>query len=108
MRAHSIFGGRHELGQNFLHSHSALRTIANLTRATVGPILEIGPGTGAVTAQLYTLGRPLTLVELDEPVIVGSLPRAGPAQVSLPTVRPHSLHRTWTWDERNPHKDEPH
>ncbi|GAA1855203.1 hypothetical protein GCM10009813_15670 [Brevibacterium marinum] len=37
-----------------------------MARATTGPILEIGPGTGAVTAQLYTLGRPLTLVELDE------------------------------------------
>lgn len=66
MRTHSSFGGRHELGQNFLHSRSTLHTIAELTRATTGPILEIGPGTGAVTAQLYKLGRPLTLVELDE------------------------------------------
>lgn len=178
MRPHSTFGGRHELGQNFLHSRSTLHPIANLTRATTGSILEIGPGTGAVTAQLYKLGRPLTLVELDEtrishlehsfpraqvqhadvltsrldqPVIVGSLPfhlttpilrrllrakkwqnailltqwevarkragvggstlhqpRAGPAQVGLPTVRPHSLHRTRTWDERNPHNYESH
>ncbi|MDN6745468.1 MAG: 23S ribosomal RNA methyltransferase Erm [Brevibacterium sp.] len=79
MRPHSSFGGRHELGQNFLHSHSTLHTIANLTRATTGPILEIGPGAGAVTAQLYKLGRPLTLVELDETRIrhlENSYPRA--------------------------------
>ncbi len=66
MRSHSAFGGRHELGQNFLHSHRTIRTIASLTADTAGPILEIGPGTGAVTAELYKLGRPLTLVELDE------------------------------------------
>ncbi|RBP62251.1 16S rRNA A1518/A1519 N6-dimethyltransferase RsmA/KsgA/DIM1 with predicted DNA glycosylase/AP lyase activity [Brevibacterium sanguinis] len=66
MRPHSAFGGRHELGQNFLRSQTTIRTIARLTRATAGPILEIGPGSGAVTARLYELGRPLTLVELDE------------------------------------------
>lgn len=65
-RSHSRFGGREELGQNFLRSRTTITTIANLTRATTGPILEIGPGAGAVTKELYRLGRPLTLVELDE------------------------------------------
>ena len=118
MRPHSSFGGRHELGQNFLHSHSTLTTIANLTRATTGPILEIGPGTGAVTAQLYKLGRPLTLVELDEtriralehsfphaqvrhadvltsrfdqPVVVGSLP----FHLTTPILRRLLRAKTW-------------
>nr|WP_209373424.1 23S ribosomal RNA methyltransferase Erm [Brevibacterium renqingii] len=64
--SHSVHGGRHELGQNFLRSSTTIDTIASLTRATSGPIMEIGPGGGAVTNELYRLGRPLTLVELDE------------------------------------------
>ena len=69
MRTHSsrsVYGGRHELGQNFLRSSTTIATIAGLARATSGPIMEIGPGGGAVTNELYRLGRPLTLVELDE------------------------------------------
>ncbi len=65
-RPHSQAGGRHELGQNFLRSRTTIATIVGLTRATTGSILEIGPGTGAVTAELYRLGRPLTPVEIDE------------------------------------------
>jgi 23S rRNA (adenine-N6)-dimethyltransferase len=61
-----VHGGRHELGQNFLRSHTAITTIASLARSTKGPIMEIGPGDGAVTSELYRLGRELTLVELDE------------------------------------------
>ncbi|AOP52102.1 23S rRNA N-6-methyltransferase ErmCX [Brevibacterium aurantiacum] len=90
MRPHSSFGGRHELGQNFLHSDATLHTIANLTRATTGPILEIGPGTGAVTAQLYRLGRPLTLAELDETRIrhlEHSFPRAQVRHADVLTSR---------------------
>ncbi len=65
-RPHSRAGGRHELGQNFLRSPTTIATIVGLTRATTGSILEIGPGAGAVTAELYRLDRPLTLVEIDE------------------------------------------
>ncbi|QPR39094.1 23S rRNA (adenine-N6)-dimethyltransferase [Brevibacterium casei CIP 102111] len=65
-RPHSRAGGREELGQNFLRDHSHIATIVSLTRGTEGSILEIGPGAGAVTAELYRLGRPLTLVEIDE------------------------------------------
>jgi 23S rRNA (adenine-N6)-dimethyltransferase len=61
-----MHGGRHELGQNFLRSSTTIDTIASLARSTSGPIMEIGPGDGAVTAELYRLGRELTLVEIDE------------------------------------------
>lgn len=64
--ARSRYGGRHELGQNFLHHRPTIEQIAELARDTAGPILEIGPGDGALTADLASLGRPLTLVELDE------------------------------------------
>ncbi|MBK0417859.1 23S ribosomal RNA methyltransferase Erm [Leucobacter sp. CSA1] len=62
----SRFGGRHELGQNFLHHRPTIERIVDLARATEGPILEIGPGDGALTTGLARLGRRLTLVELDE------------------------------------------
>lgn len=61
-----MHGGRHELGQNFLRSPTAIDTIASLARSTSGPIMEIGPGDGAVTDELYRLGRELTIVEIDE------------------------------------------
>ena len=61
-----MHGGRHELGQNFLRSSTIIDTIASLARSTSGPIMEIGPGDGAVTDELYRLGRELTLVEIDE------------------------------------------
>lgn len=123
MRPHSsrsVHGGRHELGQNFLRCSTTIATIAGLARATSGPIMEIGPGAGAVTNELYRLGRPLTLVELDEtrldhlehtfprtevrhadvlttrldrPVIVGNLP----FHLTTPILR--RLLRTGQWQQ---------
>lgn len=62
----SRHGGRHELGQNFLHHAPTLRRIGELVDDTVGPILEIGSGDGAVTRVLVGRGRDVTAVELDE------------------------------------------
>src|SRR5699024_1211006 len=99
---------------------TTIATIADLARATSGPIMEIGPGGGAVTNELYRLGRPLTLVELDEtrldhledtfpraeirhadvlttrfdrPVIVGNLP----FHLTTPILR--RLLRTGRWQQ---------
>lgn len=57
--------GRHEFGQNFLTDRATLNTIKDLVARTTGPIVEIGPGDGAITQQLARLGRPLTAVEID-------------------------------------------
>lgn len=62
----SRYGGRHELGQNFLHHRPTIDRISALAKESRGAILEIGPGDGALTTGLARLGRPLTLVELDE------------------------------------------
>ena len=62
----SVHGGRHELGQNFLHHPPTIDRIVRLVRATDGPILEIGAGDGAITRQLATLGRDVRAVDLDE------------------------------------------
>lgn len=58
-------GGRHELGQNFLVDPATITTICAAVRATTGPIVELGPGDGALTVPLSRSGRPITAVELD-------------------------------------------
>lgn len=57
--------GRHELGQSFLVDRRAIATITDLVAATDGPILEIGPGDGAITRPMARLGRPIRAIELD-------------------------------------------
>ena len=61
----SMVGGRHELGQNFLTDSTVIASIEALVAATSGPIVEIGPGDGALTLPLSRTGRPLTAVEID-------------------------------------------
>jgi len=58
-------GGRHEHGQNHLTDARVVYRIVDLVRGTDGPLLEIGPGTGALTLPLQELDRPLTAVEID-------------------------------------------
>src|SRR5690606_27023363 len=58
-------GGRHENGQNYLIDYRTLAQMQRLVARTSGPIIEVGAGRGALTAELQQLGRPLTAVELD-------------------------------------------
>ncbi|CAJ1510134.1 23S ribosomal RNA methyltransferase Erm [[Mycobacterium] burgundiense] len=58
-------GGRHEYGQNFLNDAATVRAIVQTVAATRGPIVEIGPGRGALTFDLQRLRRSLTVVEID-------------------------------------------
>ena len=62
----STFGGRHELGQNFLTHRPTITRIVELTAATHGPILEIGCGDGTLTRPLAALGRPILAIDIDE------------------------------------------
>jgi len=62
---HSYQSGRHELGQNFLVDRSVITTVEELIAQTTGPIVEIGPGDGAMTLPLSRSGRPTTAVEID-------------------------------------------
>lgn len=55
------------LGQNFLHDPNALEKI--VTTAEIMPqdvVLEIGPGTGELTAHLATVARHVIAIEIDE------------------------------------------
>lgn len=76
----SSHGGRHELGQNFLHHPPTLRRIAELLDQTEGAVLELGAGDGAVTRVLVDLGRDVTAIDLDEH-------RVRRLRRELPTVR---------------------
>ncbi|WP_106396909.1 23S ribosomal RNA methyltransferase Erm [Actinocorallia populi] len=62
---HTQRPGRHELGQNFLIDRNVIDAFVGLVAATEGPIIEIGPGDGALTLPMRRLGRPLTGVEID-------------------------------------------
>lgn len=57
---------RPRLGQHFLHDLSALERIALAARFAPGdPVVEVGPGRGALTAVLLDRGARLTAVEVD-------------------------------------------
>ena len=57
--------GRHEHGQNFVTDPLTIAAITRLVAVTKGPIIEIGPGDGALTTPLARLNRPITAVEID-------------------------------------------
>ncbi|WP_033287885.1 23S ribosomal RNA methyltransferase Erm [Amycolatopsis jejuensis] len=59
------YGGRHELGQNFLTDPAAIATICAAAARTKGPLVELAAGDGALTVPLSRSGRPITAVELD-------------------------------------------
>jgi 23S rRNA (adenine-N6)-dimethyltransferase len=79
---HPTHGGRHELGQNFLVDRAVIAAFADLVDRTTGPIVEIGPGDGALTLPLSRSGRPLTAVEID-PRRARRLARRTPAHVEV-------------------------
>lgn len=61
-------GAKKKYGQNFLSNKIFLNKIAEHIRDGLdsGPLLEIGPGKGALTRYLVQMGVPLTVVEIDE------------------------------------------
>ncbi|GAA1439139.1 hypothetical protein GCM10009617_02800 [Leifsonia poae] len=75
---------RHDLGQNFLIDRSTIDRISHLVDATDGPIIEIGPGDGALTRPLSRSGRALTAIELD-PRRADALRRSTPRHVQVVT-----------------------
>ncbi|WP_028478152.1 23S ribosomal RNA methyltransferase Erm [Nocardia sp. CNY236] len=70
--------GRHELGQNFLTDRKTIDTIVGLVSRTDGPIIEIGPGDGALTLPLQDLCRPITAIEIDGRHVRSLRKRVGP------------------------------
>ena len=56
----------HQLGQNFLHDHNILNKLVDSSGVTEGDVvLEVGPGTGALTEVLLDRGCNVYACELD-------------------------------------------
>jgi 16S rRNA (adenine1518-N6/adenine1519-N6)-dimethyltransferase len=68
LRARGI-SAKKRLGQNFLIDEGAARKIADLCVAGGLPILEVGPGTGALTAALSEAGGDVTAIDVDPDMI---------------------------------------
>ncbi len=71
---------RKSLGQHFLHDQGVLRRIAALAAPEPGSgVVEVGPGTGALTEHLLGLGCPVHAVERDDRLLPLLADRFGPA-----------------------------
>ncbi len=58
------------LGQNFLQDEGVIQNIVKIINPQAGePIIEIGPGQGAITQYLQASGADLQLIELDHDLI---------------------------------------
>ncbi|MBB6428800.1 16S rRNA (adenine(1518)-N(6)/adenine(1519)-N(6))-dimethyltransferase RsmA [Algisphaera agarilytica] len=64
---------KHKFGQNFLHDGNHMRRIMDAADLQAGDVvLEVGPGTGALTERLLEVGAEVVAVEIDtdlEPVL---------------------------------------
>lgn len=78
---------RHRFGQNFLHDHNQIRRL--VTRAGVKPgdcVLEVGPGTGALTEALVEVGAHIVACEIDRDmaaILTERVIARTPEQISL-------------------------
>jgi 16S rRNA (adenine1518-N6/adenine1519-N6)-dimethyltransferase len=83
---------RRALGQHFLRDAGVARAIVDLVRPTPGDlVVEIGPGEGALTAQLARCGAPVIALEVD-----GRL--AARLEGRWPGVEVHEADaRTWSY-----------
>ena len=70
------------LGQNFLTDESAIGRIVAAAAEPGLPLIEIGPGLGALTFPLAETGLPLAAVELDS-VLAGILSKELPANARV-------------------------
>src|SRR5699024_12012037 len=74
---HAYHHLHHEHGQNFLHDKTIQKSILEHVKTTTGPIIEIGPGAGALTKHLVHLERPLRAVEIDRRLAESLAQRVG-------------------------------
>ncbi|OED43654.1 hypothetical protein AB833_03375 [Chromatiales bacterium (ex Bugula neritina AB1)] len=63
------YRARKRFGQNFLVDHQIISQIISCFANSTNPIIEIGPGRGALTAELLKIGVPLIALELDRDLI---------------------------------------
>ena len=82
--ARTVIRPKQSLGQNFLVDDNIVRNIVRDMRTQPGDVvLEIGPGTGALTAQLLGRVRHLILVEIDGRAVDGLRARFSSGPVTI-------------------------
>lgn len=78
---------RHRFGQNFLHDHNQIRRIIARAGVKHGDcVLEVGPGTGALTEALVEVGANIVACEIDRDmaaILTDRVIARAPEQVSL-------------------------
>ncbi len=78
---------RHRFGQNFLHDHNQIRRL--IERSAIAPgdcVLEVGPGTGALTEALVEAGGRVLACEIDldmAAIVTDRVIARAPDQVAL-------------------------
>ncbi len=61
---------RKRLGQHFLHDAGVISRIVNAIQPGAGaPLVEIGPGRGALTRALLASGQPVSVIEVDRDLV---------------------------------------
>src|SRR5699024_11528703 len=74
---HASHHGPHEPGRSLPHDKTTQKSILEHVKTTTGPIIEIGPGAGALTKHLVRLERPLRAVEIDRRLAESLAQRVG-------------------------------
>ncbi len=78
---------RHRFGQNFLHDHNQIRKLIARSGLQRGDcVLEVGPGTGALTEALVEAGAQIVACEIDRDmaaILTDRVIAPAPDQVSL-------------------------
>lgn len=78
-------GPKKRFGQNFLHDPGVIRRILAAVSARPGePIIEIGPGRGALTAGLVEAAHQITAIEIDRDLIQSLADRFGDRLTLIP------------------------
>lgn len=88
LSSHGLFP-KHRFGQNFLHDASKMQAILDAAAITPGDlVMEVGPGTGALTTRLLDAGAKVAMVEIDGDLtpILHELVTAHSAQTALLTA----------------------
>lgn len=81
-------------GQCFLVDQDAVRRIVDWARIDGQPVVEIGPGRGAITGLLRARASMLTLVEID-PVLAGELEEQYRGDLRVAVIRGDALRVDW-------------
>ncbi len=88
MRAHGL-AAQKRFGQNFLVDASATARIAQLCVEPKLPIVEVGPGTGALTRAIVRAGGSLSAIEID--IGLNALLRADPELAAVRLIEADAL-----------------